>query len=62
MPSVIDERQAERLQYIDLCAYVLGAVNRNVLMNRFEIKQVLPPATSPPIRRCQVRTSPTIWP
>jgi hypothetical protein len=41
MPSVIDERQAERLQYIDLCAYVLGAVNRNVLMNRFEIKQVL---------------------
>ena len=32
MPSVIDERQAERLQYIDLCAYVLGAVNRNVLI------------------------------
>lgn len=32
-------RQLQRLKYIDLCAYILGFVNRKVLMNRFDVKQ-----------------------
>lgn len=32
------ERQAERLKFIDLCAYVLGYVNRSLLTARFNIK------------------------
>ena len=31
-------RQNERLRFIDLCAYVLGSVNRKLLMNRFDIE------------------------
>lgn len=33
-------RQKQRLQYIDLCAYVLGVINRDMMMERFEIKKV----------------------
>lgn len=33
------DRQLERLEFIDLCAYVLGYVTRGQLMNRFNIKQ-----------------------
>ena len=33
------QRQEERLKYIDLCAYVLGVVNRKILMNRFDVKE-----------------------
>lgn len=32
------ERQAERLKFIDLCAYVLGYVNRGLLTSRFNIE------------------------
>lgn len=39
MSDLAQERQLQRLKYIDLCAYVLGSVNRNVIMNRFDIKQ-----------------------
>lgn len=34
------DRQKQRLVFIDLCAYVLGYVNRSLLMNRFNIKEV----------------------
>lgn len=30
-------RQIERLKYIDLCAYVLGYVNRKLIMDRFDV-------------------------
>lgn len=33
------DRQRQRLVFIDLCAYVLGYVNRSLLMNRFNIKE-----------------------
>lgn len=33
------DRQKQRLIFIDLCAYVLGYVNRSLLMNRFNIKE-----------------------
>ncbi len=39
MSELALDRQQQRLQYIDLCAYVLGAVNRKILMNRFDIKE-----------------------
>jgi WYL domain len=39
MPQLSEIRQSERLEYIDLCAYILGVVNRNNLMRRFNIKQ-----------------------
>lgn len=39
MLNLTEERQLQRLKYIDLCAYVLGFVNRKFLMNRFEIKE-----------------------
>ncbi len=32
------ERQTERLVFIDLCAYVLGYVNRKLLTSRFDIE------------------------
>lgn len=40
MPSSEDLKQArqlERLKYIDLCAYVLGYVNRKFIMDRFDV-------------------------
>ncbi|PKQ73658.1 WYL domain-containing protein [Aeromonas sobria] len=40
MSDLAQDRQLQRLKYIDLCAYVLGYVNRNVIMNRFDVKQV----------------------
>lgn len=40
MSELSQDRQLQRLRYIDLCAYVLGCVNRNVIMNRFDVKQV----------------------
>lgn len=39
MSELTQERQLERLKYIDLCSYILGYINRKLLMNRFEIKQ-----------------------
>jgi len=39
MENITDIRQEQRLRYIDLCAYVLGSINRRQLMNRFEIKE-----------------------
>lgn len=39
MSDLAQERQLQRLQYIDLCAYILGLVNRKFLMNRFDVKQ-----------------------
>ncbi|WP_157825507.1 WYL domain-containing protein [Glaciecola sp. 33A] len=39
MIGMKSERQATRLQYIDLYAYIMGEVNRNVLMDRFDVKQ-----------------------
>lgn len=39
MSNLAKERQIQRLQYIDLCAYTLGYINRKLLMNRFEIKE-----------------------
>jgi WYL domain-containing protein len=39
MSNLAQERQKERLKYIDLCAYILGYSNRKSLMNRFDIKQ-----------------------
>lgn len=39
MLNLAQSRQLQRLQYIDLCAYILGFVNRKVLMSRFDIKQ-----------------------
>lgn len=39
MKSVAEQRQEQRLTYIDLCVYVLGQVNRNQLMRRFDIKE-----------------------
>ena len=39
MSELSQERQIQRLKYIDLCAYILGFVNRKVLMNRFDVKQ-----------------------
>lgn len=39
MSNLAKERQIQRLKYIDLCAYVLGYINRKVLMNRFDVKQ-----------------------
>ena len=39
MSDLAQERQLQRLQYIDLCAYILGFVNRKFLMNRFDVKQ-----------------------
>jgi len=39
MSYLAQERQLQRIQYIDLCAYVLGFVNRKFLMNRFDVKQ-----------------------
>lgn len=33
-------RQLERLKFIDLCAYILGYVNRSLLINAFDIKEV----------------------
>ncbi len=40
MDSLKSKRQEQRLQYIDLCAYVLGYVNRKLLISRFDIKEV----------------------
>jgi len=40
MSDLANERQLQRLIYIDMCAYVLGFVNRKLLMSRFDIKQV----------------------
>lgn len=39
MSELALERQIQRLRYIDLCAYVLGYINRKLLMNRFEVKE-----------------------
>lgn len=39
MSELKNERQQQRLKYIDLCAYILGYVNRKLLMNRFDIKE-----------------------
>lgn len=39
MSAFSEDRQDSRLAFIDLCAYVLGYVNRNLLMMRFNIKQ-----------------------
>lgn len=39
MSDLAQERQLQRLKYIDLCAYVLGFINRKSLMNRFEVKE-----------------------
>lgn len=36
--SLKEARQIERLKFIDLCAYVLGFVNRNLLTSRFNIE------------------------
>ena len=36
--SLKEERQLERLKLIDLCAYVLGYVNRSLLTSRFDIE------------------------
>lgn len=36
--SLKQDRQNERLRFIDLCAYSLGYVSRKLLMQRFEIK------------------------
>jgi hypothetical protein len=35
-----EDRQLERLKYIDLCAYVLGSVKRKMLIDRFGISGV----------------------
>lgn len=40
MSSLSLDRQQQRLRFIDLCAYILGYVNRNLLMTRFDIKEV----------------------
>lgn len=40
MSDFSDDRQHQRLIFIELCAYVLGYVNRNLLMTRFSVKQV----------------------
>ncbi|UZE97231.1 WYL domain-containing transcriptional regulator [Alkalimarinus alittae] len=37
--NLTEERQQQRLNYIDLCALVLGCVSRKLLMNRFDIKE-----------------------
>ncbi|PHS59772.1 MAG: hypothetical protein COB00_17400 [Alcanivorax sp.] len=39
MENTSDIRQEQRLRYIDLCAYILGAINRRKLMSRFDIKE-----------------------
>lgn len=39
MTNLSEKRQLERLRYIDLCSFVLGFVNRKLLMNRFDVKQ-----------------------
>ncbi|NQY87441.1 MAG: WYL domain-containing protein [Colwellia sp.] len=39
MSNLKTQRQEERLKYIDLCAYVMGFVNRKILMNRFDVKE-----------------------
>lgn len=39
MSNLAQERQLERIKYIDLCSYILGYMNRKLLMNRFEVKQ-----------------------
>lgn len=39
MQNIAQDRQVERLKYIDLCAYILGAINRVGLMKRFNIMQ-----------------------
>ena len=39
MSDLKTQRQEERLKYIDLCAYVMGFVNRKILMNRFDVKE-----------------------
>lgn len=41
MSELADTRQLKRINFIDLCAYVLGYVNRPLLMNRFDIKDAL---------------------
>jgi len=38
--SLKEERQLERLKYIDLCALVLGGVQRKMLMDRFDVSGV----------------------
>lgn len=40
MTELKEERQQQRLKYIDLCAYILGYVSRKLLMSRFDIKEV----------------------
>lgn len=37
-PSLKENRQLERLKFIDLCAYTLGYVNRRLLTSRFDIE------------------------
>jgi hypothetical protein len=39
MSALAQKRQLYRLEYIDLCAYVFGVVNRRFLMNRFDVKE-----------------------
>jgi hypothetical protein len=39
MENTADIRQEQRLRYIDLCAYILGSINRLKLMSRFDIKE-----------------------
>lgn len=41
MSELAHLRQKKRLEYIDLCAYVLGVVNRTNLMNRFNVATAL---------------------
>ena len=37
--NLTEERQQQRLNYIDLCALVLGCVSRKLLMSRFDVKE-----------------------
>lgn len=39
MLDLAKERQTQRVRYIDLCAYILGFVNRKHLMSRFDVKE-----------------------
>ncbi|WP_417439894.1 WYL domain-containing protein [Idiomarina abyssalis] len=39
MSDTATDRQKHRLKYIDLCAYVLGVINRKMLEERFDVKE-----------------------
>ncbi|RZG77033.1 WYL domain-containing protein [Acinetobacter sp. WCHAc060033] len=54
MSDFILDRQNQRLVFIDLCAFVLGYVNRTLLMNRFSIKEA---TASKDIKAYQDKTS-----